>query len=310
MKRISVFVVLVFLGSPLFAQYFEIGSYAGVSNYSGELSENKIAMQEFNPMLGVYGKFNATPLLSLKASISKGGISGNDKNAQSTAIRNRNLNFRSDVVEFALTSEVNLSPFNIRENKTGVPYFFSGIAITHFNPEAQMRGSWYELQPLRTEGNKYSRTTLAVPFGLGMKFNLTYKLNFGFEVGARMSFSDYLDDVSGTYPDILGLRLTNPETAVFAYRTPEVTGTFGQNPVGLDRGNSENNDWYLFGGVTVSVNLTDKYGLDFDPQYSLFKDTWKKSNKKLPKKKMTLGERIKKMVRRNQMTPQVKKIMK
>ena len=44
------------------------------------------------------------------------------------------------------------------------------------------------------------------------------------------------------------------------------------NPVGMPRGNATNNDWYFIGGVTISFNLTDKYGLDFDEKYDVFKE--------------------------------------
>jgi hypothetical protein len=309
MKRIGIFTIAFLITSSLAAQYAEVGASLGFSNYVGELSENRMVMEEFNPLMGIYGKFNATPFLSLKATLAKGTISGSDRNARSASIRYRNLNFRSELLEFSITSEVNLSPFNIRAQKTGVPYIFSGIALSHFNPEAQMNGAWYELQPLRTEGNSYRKTSLAIPLGIGMKFNVSYKLNFGFEIGARKTFTDYLDDVSGEYPDILGLRITNPSSAVFAYRTPEITGTFGKNPVGTERGNPDNNDWYLFGGITLSVNLTDKYGLDFDPKYSMFKDHLKKKDKKV-RKNMSLKQRFKKWTQRRQMTPQVKKQVK
>lgn len=236
-------------------------------------------MEGLHPVMGIFGRYNATKYFSLKGSISRGMISGSDEYSRSAKIRERNLSFRSNLLEMALTSEVNFTPFNIRDMKTGVPYFFSGIALTYFNPEAEMRGTWYYLQPLRTEGKKYNRCTVAIPFGLGVKFNLSYKVNFGLEVGARKVFTDYLDDVSTYYPDIIDLRRNAPTTAALAYRSPEVTGEFGENPAGQFRGDASNKDWYFFGGLTVSVNLTDKYGLDFDEKYEVFKEHLKKPEK-------------------------------
>jgi hypothetical protein len=213
MKRLSLLLSSLLFPFFLNAQYAEVGCYLGASNYLGDLSEQHLQTTEFNGLLGVFGRYNATKYLTLKASLLKGSISGSDANARSKEHRERNLNFRSDVLELGLTSEVNFTPYNIRANKTGVPYFFSGLALAYFNPQAQMRGSWYNLQPKQTEGKKYSRFALAVPFGLGMKFNLSYKLNFGLEVGARKTFTDYLDDVSSEYPDILELRKTDPTAA-------------------------------------------------------------------------------------------------
>lgn len=314
MKKPVLLIFILLTWKGLSAQYFEVGTLTGTSNYLGELSEHRIVTEGFHPAIGIFSRYNATKFLSLKASLTKASISGSDANAATAALRERNLSFRSDLLEFSVTSEVNFTGYNVRDQKTGVPYFFSGIAVTHFNPQAQMRGTWYDLQPLRTEGKKYARTTVAIPFGLGVKFNLTYKINFGLEAGARRTFTDYLDDVSTNYPDVVELRSTAPTTAALTYRTPEVTGEFGQNPAGMQRGDSGNSDWYFFGGLTISVNLTDKYGLDFDPQYDEFKEHLKKPKKE--KKEKTLSKRKKKakfqkklrlLKKKNELQPQVKK---
>ncbi len=294
------------------AQYYEIGAYLGTANYAGELSEHRLSQEGFKGMIGVFGRMNATNRLSLKASLSKATLEGADRFARKAELRERNLSFRTDVVEMALTGEVNFTPYNIRANKTGVPYFFTGIALGFFNPQAEMRGSWYDLQPLQTEGKKYSRCTVAVPFGLGMKFNISYKLNIGLEFGARKTFSDYLDDVSTNYPDIYELRRTEPTSASLSYRTPELTGELGTNPVGLARGESNNKDWYFFGGVTISVNLTDKYGLDFDKKYEPFKEHLKKKKEEKekvskPKKPAKSQKKWRLFKKRQMIEPTVKK---
>lgn len=272
MMRQILLIASLFASLTAQGQYLEAGGYLGGANYLGDLSGQRLSNEAWHGMFGLFARFNATKRLSIKATLAKASISGSDANAATEAARLRNLSFRSDLMELGLTSELNFSDYNIRDNKTSVPYFFTGLALTYFNPEAQMRGIWHDLQPLQTEGQAYRRASLAIPFGLGIKFNLSYKLNIGLEVGARRTFTDYLDDVSTRYPDVMALRGTEPLTAALSYRSPEVTGVFEQNPMGSQRGDSNNKDWYVFGGVTVSVNLTDKYGLDFDPKYHLFKN--------------------------------------
>jgi len=45
------------------------------------------------------------------------------------------------------------------------------------------------------------------------------------------------------------------------------------NPVGQERGNADNKDWYVFAGVSVSVNLiNDKYDLEWEEKYKKFRD--------------------------------------
>ncbi len=272
MRITSLLFVTLFSAFLAHAQYNEVGLQIGLSNYVGELSEYKLRPEGFKPFIGISAKRNFTKYLSVKAAITKAELMGDDAFAKFQENRERNLHFRTNVLELAVTGELNISPYNIRANQTGVPYVFAGLAIAHFNPQAQMRGSWYDLQPLKTEGKKYSRTTMAIPFGIGMKFNISYKLNFSLELGARKTFTDYLDDVSTQYIDVVQARQTQPMVAALAYRTPEITGTFYENPVGQDRGNPANKDWYFMAGITVSVNLTDKYGLDFDKKYEIFKE--------------------------------------
>ena len=273
MKRLFTLFILSLLSSPLLrAQYLEAGVQIGGANYMGDLSSQRIVPEETNLMMGILARYNFSPTLSARAGLTRATISGKDQNSLSEATRLRNLHFRSQVYEFSAVGEYNLLPYNIRDQKTGVPYLFAGLALTRFNPEAQMHGQWYELQPRHTEGVDYKRTVVAIPFGIGMKFNFSYKANFGFELDARKTFTDYLDDVSNRYPDVFAMRAYAPLNAALSYRTPELTGEFTENPAGQMRGNPANKDWYFFAGINLTINLTDKYGIDFDPKYEPFKE--------------------------------------
>jgi hypothetical protein len=274
---LTISLLSVFPFTALKSQYFEAGATTGIAAYSGELSDQKLSKNGIEPLIGVFGRYNLSPHWSIKAAFTKASISGHDAYSRHAESRQRNLNFRSDILEFAVCGELNLSDYNVRAHKTAIPYLFAGIGGYYFNPQAEMRGAWYDLQPLQTEGRFYRKLGLNIPMGIGLKFNLSEKMNFGLELGARKLFTDYLDDVSNVYPDVMALRSTNLTAAIFSYRTPEVTGEFGSNPLNSPRGNPQNEDWYFFAGITVSVNLTDKYGLDFDPRFELFKNKRSKS---------------------------------
>ena len=267
-----VLILLMFIPQDsLFAQYFEVGATVGGSNYLGELSDYQWRASGTHGAFGVFGRYNANRFFSVRSGFVRAVVSGTDEESRRTASLARNLNFRSDLLELSLVGELNLSPYNVRAYKTAVPYLFAGIAGFYFDPKAQMRGAWYDLPRARTEGVSYRQVALSVPFGLGLKFSLSEKVNLGMELGARKTFTDRLDDVSGDYPDIMAIRSADPLSAALSYRTPELTGTFGENPYGLPRGDASNSDWYLFGVLQISVNLTDKFGLDFDPRYEPFK---------------------------------------
>jgi hypothetical protein len=160
------------------------------------------------------------------------------------------------------------------------------VAIFSFNPKAKYEGpwqtttqgepysGWYELQPLGTEGQgtteypdrePYALTQVSLPFGMGIKWNFTQTLSLSLEWGMRKTFTDYIDDVSTTYVDPELLKSENTEIAMFlANRTFEdVADAYNnQYPVaeakdmeGQQRGNSENDDWYSFLGITLSFNI-------------------------------------------------------
>lgn len=277
---ITILLSLGLLGS-LNAQYFETGVLLGAANYFGDLQNEKIESSEYNPALGAFVRYNLTKHFSLEGHLLQTRVSGSDENSTLITDQRRNLSFRSDIYEVGVLGEFNVVPFNIPAGKRASPYIFAGISGFYFNPQAQYRGDWIDLQPIGTEGQgradysdlkKYSLVSFSIPFGLGFKFAVSDRVNVGVKFGVRKTFTDYLDDVSGVYPDIERLREEDSLAAALSFREPESLENVTGNPVGLPRGNSANDDWYFLGGLTISFNLTDSYGLDFDPKYDIFKE--------------------------------------
>jgi hypothetical protein len=120
----------------------------------------------------------------------------------------RNLSFRSNIVDIQLAAEVHplfFKHYDEGEAPFWSPYLVAGIGLFTFNPEAKLNGRWYSLHALHTEGEgfkeypdrkSYSLTQINVPIGIGVKYELGPSLNLRFEVVHRILFTDYLDDVS------------------------------------------------------------------------------------------------------------------
>jgi hypothetical protein len=90
-----------------------------------------------------------------------------------------------------------------------------------------------------------------------MKMPLSDNINVGLEVGFRKLFTDYLDDVSGTYIDE-NLLLANrgSKSVELSYSCGEVKGGSPVYPTaGTQRGNPKLKDWYYFTGLTLSFRL-------------------------------------------------------
>lgn len=271
---VAAFVALA-LPKTLHAQYLEAGFLMGASNYTGDLSP-KIELAEYHAAYGMTLRYNFSKKLSARANFLTGYLSASDANSNNPAIRARNLSFRSDITEFSVQSEFSPLGYDILDGKVSTPYVFVGLAGIYYNPQAQLNGIWYDLQPLGTEGQgsqpgvkKYSRFSVAVPMGIGFRFALGKRVNLGFEVGTRLTFTDYLDDVSREYPNVEALYEKNPVAARLSYRVPELTGGDFDNPADVKRGNPSNKDRYFVGGITLSFNLSDKYGLEWEKKYRI-----------------------------------------
>ncbi len=247
--------------TPLFAQFhqssLELGAHFGISAYSGELSQHHLEVLEMHKAYGGFVRYNLIKALSLRLNFLKASLSGSDANYPTIqAMRERNLSFRTRLYELGILSELNFLEFGSEKRTTAKAYIFGGLAGFYFNPQALYQGTWYDLQPLGTEGQskKYSRIALAIPGGFGFKIGTTRRSSFGVEVGLRKTFTDYLDDVSGKYPDIRKLGERNPMAAWLSYRTPEVKQSVTSDPTGKPRG-EKGFDSYLFGSVHISITI-------------------------------------------------------
>jgi hypothetical protein len=276
MRTKILFILLVTIQQKSFGQLvgnFEVGGFFGISNYMGDLHTPHFEVLEIHPAIGVFTRYNFNSIFSLKANFYQGKISGNDANYPTIeTIRNRNLSFRSAILEGGIQLEVSLLRFGIVQHQKiramvgylTTAYVFGGVSGFYFKPQTKYMGRWYDLQPLGTEGqgiagnqDKYKLFQFSLPMGFGFKIQTSPRSCLGFEIGLRKTFTDYLDDVSGKYPDLDVLKKVDEMAATLSYRSRELPGIeYEENPVGKTRGNSKGKDMYFFGGITVSVGIT------------------------------------------------------
>lgn len=241
---------------------FEFGIQAGTAVYQGELNPSYFAPETFenlNPQGGVLARYNMTPQWTLEFNANFGRLSGDDKKADTEERQRRNLSFRTNIITAALQADFNLfgyEPYNLLTPFT--PYVFAGVEYFNINPQAYYDGRWIDLQPLGTEGQglagrdaKYSLHNVAIPIGVGLRWSLTEQIAVGANFGIRKTFTDYIDDVGGTYMENTALAAGNgPLAAALGNRTGEVSSFFNYR-TGAGRGGPDT-DWYTFAGISVS----------------------------------------------------------
>ncbi len=232
----------------------EVGALVGQSYYIGDLNQTgQFPSGHTHLSWGIIVRQPINPRWAFKGGYFNGTLSGADADNNNPAIQNRNLSFESPINEFSAVFEFNFlryHSFIIRDHIS--PYMFGGFALGFINPRAELNGNEYNLRELKTEGQSdaYSRGQFSIPFGVGFKFKFSHRVMFAFEYGIRRTFTDYIDDVSNTYPDDPS-KITTTGQAL-SNRTIE---TNGRSIWGTQRGNPNKNDFYTNTTFTITVRL-------------------------------------------------------
>lgn len=262
MKR---FILLVFLVSISLSGYsqkgYEVGGMIGFSNYYGDINPNfSLAAPGYS--ICALGRYNFNKRTSIRVDFGAGRIQGKDNLSENNFQKSRNLSFRTDFIDGALSFEFNF--FNLvhgSRDQYFTPYLFGGLAFAYYNPRAELDGTWHALRPLGTEGqavgNEYARVTAGMTYGMGIKLDFNYEWSLNVEFSVRQMGSDYLDDVSTVYPNMATLENRRGDIAV---QLSDRSAELGIDPIGepgRQRGFDTNKDGYysLRVGVVYYIGL-------------------------------------------------------
>jgi opacity protein-like surface antigen len=262
MKKLLLFVCCLPLMAA--AQNFHFSARLGAAGYKGELKAKSISLSQMGLLGSLGARYDLSEHLSARTYFTLTSLRGDDKKGTS-AMQQRNLNFKSSLFDWELTGQYNIFSLNER---WWTPYLFAGIGLYHFKPFTEdSAGNKTFLKPLSTEGqgftsgrDEYKLTQFSIPFGFGAEYSLNEDMRVGLEMGYRKVFTDYLDDVSTTYVDQSALfSARGPQAVDLAWRGDEVHN--GPYPTaGTARGNADNKDGYYYIGLTFTMRFWfDKY---------------------------------------------------
>ncbi len=235
--------------------------------------------------LGAYLRFKLSRRFHISGHFDYIRLQGFDSLSKVTSIRDRNLNYRNDIMEGSVRGEWTFydNPDvggNFNYTTTFTAYLFAGVGIYHMNPKAMFTHTWHDkvngityspgdydpLHTLTTEGEApYKLIQAAIPVGIGFYYTFNKAFRLGWELCWDKTFTDYIDDVSGKYPKYgYDVNLPNTYSKYLTNQSQFVPGITRQELAnygpGSPRGNSKNNDSF----VTTAIN----FGFMINPKIS------------------------------------------
>jgi hypothetical protein len=205
------------------AQIYELGVFAGGSNIIGDVGSTKyISPNQF--AIGALAKWNRSPRHAWRVSATLTDLKADDRKSDDPRRQQRGYGFDATILELSAGMEFNFFDFNLHiDEDLFTPYIYTGISTAYH------KNFYYNNGSTTQENNK--SWAFGIPMVLGVKARIVDHFVFGFEIGARYTFSDELD---GSKPDSEWL-IDNDSI-----------------------GNVNNNDWYTFTGVTITYTFGRK----------------------------------------------------
>ncbi|MBU6342669.1 MAG: hypothetical protein KGS48_14335 [Bacteroidetes bacterium] len=212
-----------------YLHYKEMGIMLGATNYSGDIAERDIEINQTKLGFGFFFRYHITQKLHVKAQFYSGAISGDDANSPTLNVRK--FRFYGRINELTAIGEwVPLALEHV--TITGIhnyyvsPFVFFGVGVAHSKPEAEYYGpasnrNLYLRTPL-PENNIENRYFLSTPIGAGVRIDHSERLTFSVEGGWRPVYHDSLD----------GIKIN---------------------------GNPKKGDWYYFMGITASYYFNEPW---------------------------------------------------
>lgn len=268
----------------------------GVANFLGDLGggndigRDGIADYDFvanRPTLQLSYTYRFSGRFSSAINLTYGRLKGSDEFTEEIYRNGRNLHFRSSFFESSLLFKLDFFGPTLKKNNQGFVskgsrpfnlYGITGIGIMFFNPQARYEGNWVDLQELGTEGQglpgmpaPYAKNTFVIPYGFGIGRDIGRFWSVNAEFLFRMTFTDYIDDVSTDYygkNDLIQAKvnmgvsfeeatkaamLSDPN--IYATEYPELGIRETTDLKGEQRGDPSDNDAYLTFMLTISKKI-------------------------------------------------------
>ncbi|CAN5821024.1 hypothetical protein BH11BAC4_BH11BAC4_16210 [soil metagenome] len=259
--------------SAEYVQKGEFGISLGAAHYFGDLN-TRAAINRAKPAVGLFFRKQFGNYVGLRIAAHYAQLGYSDTYSKNEYQKTRNLSFNTNIWEITVQGDFNFFKFVPGDpDHLFTPYITIGAGVFSYDPYAYLNGKKEFLRPLGTEGQnvgykgrkQYSTMAVCIPFGVGIKYNISPKVNMSVEAGYRFTTTDYLDDVSQTYAGtgISGDANSFPDgpngatvAKLLQDRSYEVDPSFVLGREGRQRGWSKQKDQYIILEVGFSFNIS------------------------------------------------------
>ena len=246
-----------------YVQKGEFGITAGVAHYFGDIN-TRAAINRPKPALGAFFRKAFGNYVGLRISAHYLQLGYSDTYSKNDFQKTRNLSFNTNVWELALQGDFNFFKFVPGDPyHSFTPYITLGVGVFTFDPYAYLNGKKEFLRPLGTEGQligyngrkPYNTLAICIPLGVGIKYNISDRMNLSVEIAHRFTTTDYLDDVSTTF---IGAGRFTPlsSAALLQDRSYEIDPDNIIGVEGRQRGWSKQKDQYIIAEIGLTYNLS------------------------------------------------------
>lgn len=194
-------------------QFIEFGGGIGAMHYTGDLNSVPRIGQSKLAGNGVY-RFNLSEIVSFRITFTAGKITGDDSSPVDALGEQRQYAFDHTMMELSSAFEYHFLDYRADFRQKWAPYALLGFGFV------RMTGT----QPAFED---YNRVQVVLPMGAGVKYLLSKRLTLSAELGARKTFTDYIDGISDGDQTIKNYQFGNPN----------------------------DKDWYFYSGISLTYVL-------------------------------------------------------
>ena len=224
--RPFIIVILILLIGNLNAQTYEIGAFAGGTNFIGDVGRTNYILPSDIAYGGLF-KWNKSKRYAWRVSFIHGKFTADDSKSSISSRRQRGYVVKNSITEASAGLEFNFVEYNLhRLGPAFTPYLYTGVTYFRYNYNYFDAGQFINFN--QTDGS------FAIPMTVGAKYRLNQFLILGAEIGARYTFTDNLD-------------ASNPEKSRLI-----------SNQLDVAFGNIFSDDWYVFSGLTLTYTFGRK----------------------------------------------------